>query len=287
MINDPKNVETTVPQVIHRQGKPDRIIANFTRRSHYGWLRYDQLKVDHRYQRSLVIKKAIKMAHTWNPDLDPPWVVNHRLNGGYWIIDAQHRFMALSLIENRPIKVYCQIFEGLTLEEEARYFNNLDNLRDNLTAGASFTSAVVANDDPIVIGINKAAENAGVFVDYRRGPEAGNVRAYKTLQKIYTRKGQDQLTQILRICYRAWPDHRDFANASMMLGLEIFLDKYTNQFSERILIESLSKIDPQYIINQGRVANGSLSSTIYTSVARIIRNVYNKKRTTNRLPETF
>jgi hypothetical protein len=276
--------EVVVPKIVKRRGQADKITANFSKRSTFKWVPFNLLRVDFSYQRKIQAKKVVTYAHTWDQELLGTLVVSHRKDGFYYIIDGAHRFVALSLIENHPNRMWCEAFEGLTYEEECVKFHNLDNYRDNLTPGASFR-ALAQGKVPIAVEITAAVNKAGMTVDYSRGPVAGNVRAYKTLQSIYKRSGSNALTKILRVCHGAWPTHTDAANAAMMLGLEIFLDKYEDQITEKALIETLSKYDPAFIVNQGRSIKGTMSSSIYSSVAMAIRSLYNKKRTTKRLPE--
>jgi hypothetical protein len=124
-------------------------------------------------------------------------------------------------------------------------------------------------------------------IDYERGPVAGNVRAFRTMESVYRRRGEAGLERILRICNQAWPEHKDSASHSMVLGLEIFIDKYGDIVADKRLIEVLSKYDPSYIINSGRILNQNLSSTIYPSIATVIRSLWNKGRRVNKLPESI
>jgi len=260
----------------------DRIIANFKRRYTYRWLPFDQLKIDRSYQRRLQPRRSSSMAHNWNTDKENALVVNRRVNGTYFIVDGQHTYEALSAIENHPPRVYCKVFTGLTLEEEAQLFHDLDNERENLTPGASFKALVVAKD-PAALEITRVAESVGLTVNYDRGPVPGNVRAFKSLQDIYRRGGSKGLERILRICHSAWPNNNDSTSSTLMRGLEIFLNQYGNKMDEHRLIETLSKHQPGAVVNMARNIDATLSSTIYPATAMAIKVIYNKKLTRNRL----
>lgn len=278
--------ELVTPRVVKRKGQPDRITANFKKRSTFRWIAFDSLNVDPIYQRNLRKNRAIKMAHNWNPEKMGVIVVNRRDNGMLYIVDGQHRYAALLLIENRPPRVYCEVFDGLTREEEARLFHDLDNERANLTAGASFKALLAAHDKQ-AISIQRAANNVGLTVDYDKGPVPGNIRAFRTLQEIHNRRDEKGLQDILYICAKAWPNSNHACSSEILYGLEIFLEKYgdNKKLDRERLISVLSLNDPRSIVNMGRIINTTLSSVVYPSVAKAIRNLYNRGMKRNRLPE--
>jgi hypothetical protein len=273
------------PRIVKRKGQADKISANFKKRSTWRWVAFDALHIDPKYQRNLRKSRAIRMAHEWDAEDSGVLVVSKRKDGRYYIIDGQHRWAALSLIENRPPRLYCEVFEGLTPEEEAKKFHDLDNKRANLTAGASFKALAAAND-PEAVEIIKTVHSVGMTIDYDLGPIAKNIRAFKTVQEIYHRRNSSGLGRILTICAKAWPESNHSASAEILLGLEIFLDKYGSAVSDKRLITVLSNYDPRRIINEGRIRNGTLSSVVYPSIALAIRDIYNKKLRGSRLPET-
>lgn len=270
-----QEIQSRKPRIIKRRQQRDHITANFKRSSVYRWIPFENLRIDHTYQRRLQSKKIITMAHRWNPDRAGTLVVNKRSDGFYYIVDGQHRFGALQLIDNRPPRVFCEVYDGLTVEQEARLFHDLDSARDNLTRGASF-KALVAAKDPSAIAIVAAAARAGMTVDYERGPVVGNVRAYKTLQDIYRRTDDKTLERILRICNLSWPTSTHAAPEPIMRALEILLVKYP-KINDKRLIEVLSRQTPDHVVMLGRQINGTLSSAMYPSVAIVIRNMYNNR----------
>ena len=265
------------PKVVVRHGKPDQIFGNFQRNSHFGYVPTDAILVDRdRYQRKLRPSKITKMAHAWNPDKAGVIVVSKRVDGKYYVIDGQHRHQALQLMENYPTHLFCEIFENLTPQQEAQLFHDLDKERDNLTPGAAF-KALRGADNPIALGIARAAEMAGYTTDYEKGPAINNLRAFKTLQEIYRRMGEDGLTNILTVLHTAWPNRKEAHSEPMLRGLETFIAKYGSQINGTRLIQVLSAQSPLYIISTARRIQEDLNSVIYASVAQTIRGLYNKK----------
>lgn len=253
----------------------DKITATFEPVNYkFSWVPTDALMVD-KYQRKLQKPKIIRMAHNWDQNKLGLFVVNHRTaSGQYFVIDGQHRHAAMQLIEDYPTHVYCQVFDNLTYEQEARMFHDLDTQRDNLTPGARFTALLEAKD-AIALGIKEVAEETGYNVTYSDSPAVNNLRAYKTLQDIYRRVGPRGLTRILVTTRIAWPNKSEATSEPMLRGLELFFSRFPN-VDDRRLIKVLSATSPMYVIGTARRIQEDLSSVIYTAMAQTIRGIYNK-----------
>lgn len=273
-------IKPSKPKIVKRNKQRDHITANFKRRSKFMWVDFDLLRVDPSYQRRLQTQKVVKMAHNWNQDKAGTLVLSKRSDGLFYIIDGQHRYAGLSLIDNRPPKVYAEVYISLTVEEEARLFHDLDNERDNLTRGASFKALLTARD-PNALAISAAAQRAGMTVDYDRGPVVGNVRAYKTLQDIHRRHGDKMLERILRVCNVSWPTNNHAAPEPILRALEILFNTYPTVNDKR-LVEVLQRTTPDEVVMKGRIINGTLSSASYASTAMVIRNMYNTRLSESR-----
>jgi hypothetical protein len=268
-----------------RKGKKfqkDTILASFATRSHFGYVPLDELEVDYTYQRNPDKKRISVMAHQWNQDLAGAIVVNQRENGKYYVVDGQQRLGAMQRIDNKPDRAWAQIFEGLTLEQEAMLFHELDTKRYGLTKGAIFT-ALVAAKDKAALEILEAARENGMEIDYHAHPGPGYLRAYDTLMQIHRRRGKERLSQIIRIVSKAWPNDRNAGAAAILVGLERFIERYPKA-NERHLIDALSKRTPREIENLARTLSNAMSSALGAAAGRAIMGLYNKGLTKNRLP---
>ncbi len=247
--------------------------ANFTAKFKFGWVPTDALLVD-RYQRVLRKPKVLKFARNWDQNKVGIFVVNIRHNGAYYVIDGQHRHAALQMIENYPSHIYCQIFEGLSYEEEALMFHDLDSERDNLTPGASF-NALLEGKDANALGITAVATSLGFTLEVGATTKQNNLRAFKTLQDIYRRVGTSGLTRILNVIKQSWPSQTSSTSEPILRGLELFFDKYPHADDER-LVKVLAPTTPMYVIGTARRIQEDLSSVIFAAVGQTIRGMYNK-----------
>lgn len=258
------------------------IYGNFTQKYTYGFVDTDRLLVDRTYQRALDTKRVTQMANAWDQNLAGELVVSLRANKNFYIIDGQHRHGAIQLMANAPSSMYSRIYEGLTLEEEARLFRELDTKRHGLTSGAAFKAALVSGDT-FAVEIAEAAKTAGMSIEYgRKG--AGSIRSFKTVQDIHRRRGKDFLARVLTIVNKAWPDHHNSASSGVIVGLEVFLTKYPDAKDER-LVSIFSEREPAWIETQGRLMNGTLSSAYTTAVGFMIYQLYNRGMRSRKLPE--
>lgn len=259
------------------------IQGDFTPKSTFEWVPTDRLLVDVLYQRNLEKSRVSVMANNWNQSLAGVIMVNLRDNGNYYVMDGQHRHAALQLMENTPEKVWCEVFRGLTPEQEAKHFADQEKRR-NLTTGARF-KARVASKDITALEIVEAVTDAGLTVNYMAGPIPGNLRAYGTLTEIHRRRGKHGLARILKTVAGAWPHSEYQGSRPILNGLETFFAKYGDKVNDERLISTLSLTEPHIIVAQAHSITATLSSQISPAITSIIRSLYNKSLRKNRLPE--
>jgi len=259
------------------------IFASFESKSEYRFVPLDKLEIDHAYQRGRDDSRISKMAHAWNQDLCGVIIVNQRANGSLYVIDGQQRVAAMRLTKNSPARVLAQLFTGLTIEQEAELFKDLDTQRLGLTTGSVFAALVVARD-PAALEIQDAAHKAGLTLDPKRGDAPNNLRAFGAIMGIHRRSGKDMLARIFKIVSAAWPENRYWGAGNVLKGLEVFLTKYPD-INDRHLIEALARTTPRDIENKARTLSEALSSALSRWVGRVIFGLYNLGLKKNRLPD--
>lgn len=267
-----------------RIAAPDKIIADFTPKSTFEMVPTDKLMIDPNYQRNLDRTRVTTIAHNWDQGKAGVLVVNQRANGNFYVIDGQHRHAAIQRIDNTPEYIFAEVFRGLTPEQEARKFYELDTQRSNLTSGQGFNALANAND-PQALEIISVAEALGLTVDYNRGAVPNNLRAYKTLTDIHRRRGALGLTRILKIVSKAWPGNKNMASSQMLFGLEVFFEKYGEKVDEKHLIQVLATTDPTLVYASAHAYNTTISSKIDKAVAMVMFGLYNKNLRKNRLED--
>ena len=94
-----------------------------------------ELRVDLSYQRP-VDKRYLKIAQSFDELLFRPLQVSKRVNNKYYVIDGAHR---LAAVKHLGIKaVPCEVYEGISLNDERHMFANQDKGRVAVSALIKF-----------------------------------------------------------------------------------------------------------------------------------------------------
>lgn len=280
----PKRRFVKTPGTTNKTGRAAStdIYASFESRSRYVLIPIDRLEFDYSYQRKSDLQRQSRMAHDWQPDLCGALVVNRRNDGRIFVIDGQQRVGAMRMISNRPETTLAQLFENLSVEQEAILFKELDTRRQGLTQGAIFQALVTAGD-PAALEILKCATDAGLTMN-PNSSAPNNLRAFGDIRTIHRRSGKEVLSRIFKVVATAWPENKYWGSGSILKGLEVFFKEYP-QVNDRHLTDALSKSTPQDIENKARMMSQAMSSSIGKWVARVIHGLYNHGMKANRLPD--
>lgn len=224
------------------------------------------------YQRGLKKSRSKRMAEQYDPDIFGIVLVSYR-EGKYWIVDGQHRVECCRM---RGIKtVLCQVLEGLTYEEEASKFYEVNNSRVRLTANHKF-NARVERKDADALSIVRAL-NRYKFTYAKEMSDQGDncVRAVGTLEKIYKESGYSGLCEVLEILRKAWNGDSKSLMAEIIRGLNTFVSNY--DYDKRFLIRALESNTPWGISNRAKGSVNNLSRPdrgVCFHIAKTIRDLY-------------
>lgn len=162
--------------------------------------------------------------------------VNQR-GEAYYIIDGQHRIEALRAYGLGDQKLECWCYVGLTEEEEASKF---DQLNDVLAVHAfdRFRTRVTAGRE-IECDIDKTVRAQGLVVS--RDAIPGAISAVGTLRRLYTRSDADTLARTLRIVRDAFGDTA--LEAAVIDGIGLLCQRYNGQLDDQEATDKLAKIN--------------------------------------------
>lgn len=245
-------------------------------------VRLDMILIDHSYQHSLKLAKVRRIAKNFQVrQLGIP-VVNKRANGYHYLIDGEHRVTAINLTENPPTTIRCEVFTGLTLEEESWLSHELNRTRDNWTPMELFIAAINAGHAE-EIAIKAAVEAAGMEVK-RGGPSYTRVQSINSLVQIYRRFGGPMLTRTLSIMHTAWPTENDPCHHTVMLGMASLLDK-EKEINDRRLIHVLNLVTPSTVVGRSRMLRASMASSTTKATITALTGLYNNGMRGKRIGE--
>ena len=133
----------------------------------------NEMFVDGTYQRT-VQKKAHKIANEWEDNKCDILQISYRVDlDKYAIIDGQNRWSAACKIG--VTHLLCQIFEGLTIEEEARMFAEQNDNVTKISAADKFKSMVVMGDE-VCLQIKQLCDEFGISIRRTQGDSLHKIR---------------------------------------------------------------------------------------------------------------
>lgn len=225
------------------------------------------------YQRGLRQSRVKAYADRYNPNIFGVILVSFR-DGQYWIVDGQHRVEVAKLLGINT--VWCQVLSGLTYEEEAEHFYEINDSKSRLNANHKFHSKVEAKDRT-ALDIVRALNKYG-FTYSKEGTEVGSdncIKAVSSLQKIYNKQGYNGLCTVLDILRRAWNGDKTSLKAEIIKGLNTFVVNY--EYDRDFLVKVLERHTPKSISDKARafvenVYHPSEGGCFH--IAQTIRNLY-------------
>lgn len=241
------------------------------------------LCVDELYQRDVDPRKIARIVKNYDPCLVNPIKVSFRDNK-YYVFDGRHTSVAEKSVKakGKNVDVECKVFNGLSRLDEMELFVSQNGESSAVNANDKFR-ALMNFGDPDVVGMVKAAERAGVRVDFTRGIAHNKVTAIRTLMKLYLQMPTDQFIDMLSVLRQAWAGIPESFGREMLNGMQQFYANYYGDFNSKDLIKSLSKVAPIQIVREGKSLGASTQAA--TTYARIILRVYNTGRSAKRLAD--
>lgn len=254
-------------------------------------LRLDHLMVDRRVQRQLSVPRVSRIAQNFKPEAFGVLVVSHRPNGEYHILDGQHRRAGAIAAGREEWVVECQVYEGLSREQEAAMFLLLN---DKLAVNPLEKFLVrVIEGDPVAVQLSGILDRHGWEVSAQ--PADGKFAAVSSLERIARGAGMgadrdnfeiaDLTVQILT---SAWGHNRDAVRGDLLLALGMVLLRYHLQVDVPKLLNQLAATDggPRGVLGRGRGLAKLRGGRVVDGIADVMVNLHNKgRRTDNRLPE--
>jgi hypothetical protein len=238
----------------------------------------DKLVIDTKYQRALSHTRVRRIVKNFNPAYLGVLSVSPDGYGRYSVYDGQHRHAALQ--ELGVTEAWCRVVE-LNQQQQAVAFVALQTEHKPVTTFERHHALVVAGD-PAALKIEAAAHENDLVVAPSVGPK--NVRTVTALYWTLAAGGYDHLNEVLSIITKAWPENPQAFLLPVIKGTSKFLRTYP-EVNRSELVKALARVTPDQAIRDAASASKAMGYEKVGAVVRYIWNLYNKKRTTNRLPE--
>ncbi|MFH5209225.1 DUF6551 family protein [Antrihabitans sp. NCIMB 15449] len=200
--------------------------------SHLRWVRLDQMKVNPQAQRDLSQSWADELAKDFDPD-KMGFIHTSFRDGWYYVIDGQHRRQAAIAYLGSDQQVQCHVYEGLTVEQEAKLFLALNRQRQQ-GAMSKYKVALTAGS-PVECDVDRIARALGLKIG--ASAQLEEITCVTALLTAYKKRGPGPLAFALRMIRDAYG--YDGFKREVINGLTLVIDRYGNRVDEQQLIKRL------------------------------------------------
>lgn len=206
--------------------------AKMERKSKLRWIPVGKATVAAQAQRELNHLRVAKIKDNFKFEMLGFPIVSER-DGGFFIIDGQHRIEAFRQLFGENREIQCQTYTGLTEQEEADYFLMFNDAMP-VSSFDKFRVGVAAEREE-EDAINKIVEDLGLTITRNHVP--GKVYAVATLRRVYRRGGPDGLARTLATVRDAFGDIG--LRSEVIDGIGLVYDRYTD-IDNAALVKKLS-----------------------------------------------
>lgn len=243
----------------------------------------DELFADHTYQRELDEHRVNKMAANYRLALVGIVEVSdrgpHATGPRYAILDGQHRWATVrnrAFGDARTPHLPCRVHTGLTVDQEAKLYHELNTTRKQLTGWDRWLARRGAGD-PIVRDIEALLDRHGLKVALRGG---GNIfRATRTAEKIVELNGLPLLDSVISVVRSAWPEDQNGMDGHILHGLAHVLSAYTrDELDLERLTAVLAGIMPRQLAARAAAVRELHKGTMDRLAAHVIVERYNASK---------
>jgi hypothetical protein len=255
-------------------------------------LKAERLTVDHTVQRALNERRVETMVLEFNEDALGVLTVSDRGDGTYHIVDGQHRWAAATKFGVSYVQ--CKVYKGLAREDEAALFRVLNDTKI-VNALDRFRVRVVEKE-PVAVDIFGILDKTGWRIPvHASNRSSGVINSPVALEWVYkgaairSTRQPNILRQTIEVITAAWGYDADGMRSDVVRGVGAFLTRYEGILDLTKVVRMLTQYPggPLKLQADGTIIRSMRSTTAPDSVASILTDLYNRKRSVHRLPEWF
>lgn len=244
-------------------------------------VRLNDTKSD-KYQRPLDVPRAKSYAETFDKGKFQVPVISKREDGSLWRVDGNTRIEAAIMAGFGNAEFLCQVFEGLSYEEEAKMFDDLNKFRKGVSIFRRFIARLEWKD-PIALEIARIVHGCGL----RIVPGGNGYVSVYAVDKIESAHRNNENLRETLIVLKEWGgvDPQKF-DGLLISTLSSFLVVYPSIDTE-MLIKSMVPWAPRTLLSHlksNRIAFSTFSR--HDADVMAYRNIYNKRFSKHPLPQT-
>lgn len=241
------------------------------------WVPLARLSVDRRYQRELGATNRAhinRIAREFRWGLCQPLCVA-KVDGGYTIIDGQHRFEAAKKhpeVEQLP----CWVIDAENLADQARAFEALNSARIGVSRLQRFWASLAAGD-PMAVRIKGLCDRAGVLIarTAQKDLPPRTLGCTFTLEKL-TPLGDAAITTGLKLILEAQGDVETAFRSNVVAALVKIIAEDGKDFDRSRWLTALQSIDFADAEAAARAERAKQGGSVEAAVERRLRRAFER-----------
>ncbi len=239
-----------------------------------------ELEIDPKIQREVhSARKVEDIIKRFNPAALGIVTVSRRNRVTNIIIDGWHRWSAVRAITDNNGEMLCNVFEGLTTEEEAQLFLDV-NATNQPNVMDKFRQRLITGDE-VAVAMDKITKHYG-WVIQREGGN-GTLQCVKAIELVYKRSlaaGDEPnvLQEVVMVLNRAWGNDKHAGSAVIIDALAAFLSEYSSKIDMDRLYDRLSEYPggPSALLTDSQTIAAARRMRVPMAVADQITDHYNR-----------
>lgn len=199
-----------------------------------------------------------------------------------YVIDGQHRKLALEALGLGDWKVRADVYEGLTFEDACDLFLGLN---DSMLVRPfdKFDKAAKAGYEPEV-ETSRIIREAGLQITGQSGD--GKLNCVVAATDVWRLDRGDALARTLEWISESWGSTAVALEGNTLRGLGLVAARYNGELDDAVLVKKLAKFPggPGALLGRAKAQKDIKGGTVARNVGQIVVDLYNKGRRTGQLP---
>lgn len=247
----------------------------------YSLIDLEDINIDYSYQRQPSAMLVSRIAAHFDETACGHILVNVRDNNDVYLVDGQHRFLAMRKLGMTKAK--CQVSYGLTVAREAEEFKLRNSNIKGTSALERFHASLVIGT-PEAVKLNTLLQSLGLHVPRyigSRDPKA--MHCIAVLETIYKRHGDVFVKDMLELILATWPNQQQALHQRLVGGMAWFLERYKDKYDRKRFIKALGVHDPSLITTSARtIENLSSGKSAISYIGQLLVDRYNTRLSEDR-----
>lgn len=254
-----------------------------TANSEFRQVKVSELTSTQAYQQGRMYPATVnKIIKNYDPKRIGVIQVSNR-DGKYFIMDGKHRVVAIRELFGHDALVNCEIHDGMSYEDEARYLAEQNENTRRVTPEQKIHALAEAKDADCVF-ITKTLMKHDIVLKNFAGDGccacSGSIlRAYKSMSK-------NEFEEFVGILHATWGGKYKSLDRRIIGGLKKFYNTYKKEFDRKRFVRVVGDTTPESILRFGQSAVAADQDGKYASVMLNIYN-HNLRQSANRLEYKF